>query len=66
MYNLHRIFMSTFVAGGHLNPAVTVAFLVTARVSVVRALLYIVFQCLGACTGSVLVLAVRPLTVAIA
>ena len=66
MYNFRRIFTSIVVAGGHLNPAVTVAFLVTARVSVVRALLYIVFQCLGACTGSALVLAVRPLTVAIA
>ena len=66
MYNFHRILMSMLVAGGHLNPAVTVAFLVTARVSVVRALLYIIFQCLGACTGSALVLAVRFLKLAIA
>lgn len=59
MFASYTDFVSICTSGGHLNPAVTIAFLATARVSVVRALLYIIFQCLGACTGSALVLAVR-------
>ncbi|XP_031619869.1 aquaporin AQPAn.G isoform X1 [Contarinia nasturtii] len=40
------------VSGGHINPAVTVSQLVTGKISVVRALLYILLQCLGAVAGS--------------
>lgn len=46
--------------GGHLNPAVTVGFLAAGKIPALRAFLYIVFQCLGACTGSAIVLAVCP------
>ena len=45
-------------AGGHINPAVTLAFMLTQRVSLFRGFLYMVFQCLGACTGSAFVYAV--------
>ena len=45
-------------AGGHLNPAVTLGFVLTAKISIPRAFFYIIFQCLGACTGSALVKAV--------
>lgn len=40
------------VSGGHLNPAVTVAMLVTGKISFVRALLYIIVQCAGAVAGT--------------
>ncbi|ALC41292.1 CG7777 [Drosophila busckii] len=40
------------LSGGHVNPAVTIAMLVAGRISVLRALLYIVFQCLGAIAGT--------------
>lgn len=50
-------------AGGHLNPAVTLGFVLTAKISIPRAFFYIIFQCLGACTGSALVKAVSGLPV---
>lgn len=40
------------MSGGHINPAVTVAMLITGKISLVRALLYIVFQCAGATAGT--------------
>ncbi|EDW01347.1 aquaporin AQPAn.G [Drosophila grimshawi] len=40
------------LSGGHVNPAVTVAMLVAGRISVLRAVFYIVFQCLGAIAGT--------------
>lgn len=48
------------VSGGHINPAVTVAMLVTGEVSVVRALLYIIAQCAGAAAGSASLKALLP------
>jgi len=40
------------VSGAHVNPAVTLAFLVTRQCSLVRSILYIVFQCAGAYSGT--------------
>ncbi|XP_065357022.1 aquaporin AQPAn.G isoform X2 [Calliphora vicina] len=40
------------LSGGHVNPAVTLGMLVAGRVSVIRAVLYIIFQCLGAIAGT--------------
>ncbi|XP_037954743.1 aquaporin AQPAn.G [Teleopsis dalmanni] len=40
------------LSGGHVNPAVTMGMLVAGRISLVRAVLYIIFQCLGAIAGT--------------
>lgn len=40
------------MSGGHVNPAVTLGMLVAGRVSVLRAVLYIIFQCLGSIAGT--------------
>eukprot|EP00918_Siedleckia_nematoides_P070300 GHVU01153452.1.p1 GENE.GHVU01153452.1~~GHVU01153452.1.p1 ORF type:complete len:281 (+),score=24.85 GHVU01153452.1:141-983(+) len=48
------------VSGGHINPAVTAGMLVTRKISVVRAVLYIVAQCVGAIIGAGLLRAVTP------
>lgn len=48
------------VSGGHINPAVTCGMLVARYVSVIRALLYIVAQCLGAMAGSGILKGLTP------
>ena len=35
------------ISGGHLNPAVTTGCLVAGRIGLIKAALYIVFQCVG-------------------
>jgi aquaporin-4 len=44
-------------SGGHINPAVTVAFLLTRKISLLRAVLYMAFQCSGAVAGAALLFA---------
>ncbi len=48
------------VSGGHINPAVTIGFLVTRRISVVRALFYIIAQVVGALIGAAILKALTP------
>ncbi|KAG8452719.1 hypothetical protein GDO86_004493 [Hymenochirus boettgeri] len=48
------------VSGAHINPAVTVAFLVGSHISLLRALLYIVAQIVGAIAGAGILNAVAP------
>lgn len=48
------------VSGGHINPAVTVAMLITRKVSVARAVLYVFSQCVGAIIGAGLLYGVIP------
>ena len=43
------------VSGGHFNPAVTLAAMVTKKISVLRAALYVCAQCGGAIAGAALV-----------
>lgn len=43
------------VSGGHINPAVTIAMAVTLNISLIRAILYVVAQVIGAIIGGYLV-----------
>ena len=48
------------VSGGHINPAVTLSFLVTRRISIFRTIFYIIAQCAGAVAGASLLRALTP------
>lgn len=48
------------VSGCHINPAVTCGMLVARYVSVLRAILYIICQCVGAIVGSAILKGVTP------
>lgn len=42
------------ISGGHINPAVTISFLITKRISPLRTILYILAHCTGAIAGAAL------------
>ena len=42
------------VSGGHMNPAVSIGMAVAVKISPLRALLYVIFQCGGALLGSLI------------
>jgi len=48
------------VSGGHINPAVTVGALITGKISLTKAIMYIVAQLLGALVGALLLTVVIP------
>lgn len=48
---INYYFLGCNIAGGHINPAVTVGLLLARKVSLIRAVLYIVAQSLGAIAG---------------
>ncbi|KAL3858937.1 hypothetical protein ACJMK2_009186 [Sinanodonta woodiana] len=48
------------ISGGHVNPAVTCAMLITRRVSLARALLFIVVQLTGAIAGAAILKGLTP------
>jgi aquaporin PIP len=45
------VYCTAGISGGHINPAVTFGLFLARKVSLVRALLYIIAQCLGAIYG---------------
>jgi len=51
------------VSGCHVNPAVTSGLIIGQKVGLVKGLLFIVFQCLGAFVGALILHAVLPVTV---
>jgi len=50
------------VSGGHINPAVTWACLLTNKISFIRALIYVIAQLGGAVVGSALLKSILPLS----
>jgi len=54
------VWCTAHVSGGHINPAVTAGFLVTRKISLTRALLYILGQCIGATLGAVMLVTMTP------
>lgn len=51
------------ISGGHINPAVTAAMVVTRKLSLAKAVFYVVAQCLGAITGAAILYLVTPAAV---
>jgi aquaporin PIP len=49
------VYCTAGISGGHINPAVTFGLFLARKVSLVRAVLYIVAQCLGAICGVAIV-----------
>lgn len=45
------------MSGGHINPAVTFAMVITGRISITRGVMYVVGQMIGACVGMALLFA---------
>lgn len=48
------------ISGAHLNPAITVGLLFSCQISIIRAVLYILAQMLGAVLASGIVYGIRP------
>lgn len=48
------------ISGGHINPAVTFAYLIGSQMSLFRAFFYIMAQCLGALAGAAVLYGVTP------
>ncbi|KAM6948521.1 aquaporin-4-like [Aplochiton taeniatus] len=50
------------ISGGHINPAVTAAMVVTRKLSLAKGLFYVAAQCLGAVSGAGILTLVTPTT----
>lgn len=48
------------ISGGHINPAVTAAMVVTRKLSLAKGVFYVLAQCLGAVTGAGILYMVTP------
>lgn len=48
------------VSGGHITPAVTMGMFVARKITVIRAVLYIAAQCIGATVGAAILRAINP------
>lgn len=52
MFSNQVLICACFATGGHINPAVTFGLLLARKLSLTRALFYIIMQCLGAICGA--------------
>ncbi|KAG8222866.1 hypothetical protein J437_LFUL003511 [Ladona fulva] len=48
------------ISGAHINPAVTLAMMITSNIPILRALLYVIAQCIGAIVGIGILKALTP------
>ncbi len=62
MLVLLAVFITANVSGGHLNPAVTLATMVTGHIKITRGLAYIFLQICGACFGILMVVSIHAHT----
>ncbi|XP_064595147.1 aquaporin AQPAe.a-like [Liolophura sinensis] len=60
LYIAFIILATGHISGGLVNPALSIAFAATRRISVVRALLYTIAQCVGSVAGTALLKALVP------
>ncbi|KAM3620162.1 uncharacterized protein V6R79_019101 [Siganus canaliculatus] len=51
------------ISGAHMNPAVTAAMVVTRKLSLAKAVFYLLAQCVGAIVGAAILFGVTPATV---
>ncbi|XP_029930393.1 aquaporin-4 [Myripristis murdjan] len=51
------------ISGGHINPAVTAAMVVTRKLSLAKSMFYVMAQCLGAVTGAGILYLLTPAAV---
>lgn len=54
------VFATGAISGANINPAVTVSLCVTGKMSVLRAIFYIIAQCAGACAGAAFARSLSP------
>lgn len=54
------VWMIAHVSGGHINPAVTIALLATRKISLVKAVFFVLFQLVGACVGAGILYGLTP------
>ena len=54
------VFATAHISGGHINPAVTFAAMLTKKISAVRGLMFVVAQLVGAASGALLLLGTIP------
>lgn len=51
------------ISGAHINPAVTVAMVVTRKLSLAKAVFYLLAQCVGAIVGAAVLYGITPASV---
>ncbi|PIK42959.1 putative lens fiber major intrinsic protein-like isoform X2 [Apostichopus japonicus] len=57
------VHVTAHISGGHLNPAVTLAFFSLHKITLLRALMYVLAQMFGAVVGTGLIRAVTPTSI---
>jgi aquaporin PIP len=54
------IYFTASFSGGHINPAVSLAMFITKRISLLRCVIYTIFQCAGAAVASIVLKGLNP------
>ncbi|KAL0023511.1 hypothetical protein WJX79_005411 [Trebouxia sp. C0005] len=54
------VYITANISGGHVNPAVTLAAMLTGHISIVKGLAFIIFQVFGACLGILMIAGLVP------